>query len=92
MKDISIVRRYPKGSYIQVGDSTWNKNERSIKYVYMASNGHPARTSPEVPMRILVDMVVAAIRNNELDAAGILRLSNNLNQALQRKSRSGSTP
>ena len=79
MQNTRIVRSYEDGSYIEVVDSTDHIHERSIRYRYKTDN-NPARTSPEIPMGVVVDIVIEAIRHDELSVAEMARLSAALNQ------------
>lgn len=54
------------GDDLRIGWASWDSRKKSIKYCYRATNGRIARTSPEVPMWILVEMVKYALEKNEL--------------------------
>lgn len=54
------------GDELRIGWASWDRREKSIKYCYLATNRRIARTSPEVPMWILVEMVKYALEKNEL--------------------------
>lgn len=61
---------------LRIGWASWDKDEatgkhryqqRSIKYSYPGKNGHISRGAPEIPFDIMLDMVVFAAEEGELD-------------------------
>ncbi len=55
---------------LRIGWASWdggNYQSRSIKWAYQDKSGKISRGSPEIPFDILLDMVVLAARQGELD-------------------------
>ena len=55
---------------LRIGWASWDKGaykERSIKYAYPDSSGKISRGSPELPFDILIDMLLLAADQKELD-------------------------
>src|SRR5438874_12538524 len=55
---------------LRIGWASWDKGafkERSIKYAYPDSSGKISRGSPELPFDILIDMLLLAVDQKELD-------------------------
>jgi hypothetical protein len=56
-----------QGHSIELGESTWNPNERSIRDRWVTrTGGFNPRSSSEVPMDSLVPMIRVAAENDEL--------------------------
>lgn len=56
---------------LQVGWASWDKDRyqsRSIKWAYPDKSGKVSRGAPEIPFDILLDMVMYAADQGELDA------------------------
>jgi hypothetical protein len=56
---------------LQVGWASWDKDQykaRSIKWAYPDKSGKTSRGAPEIPFDILLDMVIYAAEQGELDA------------------------
>ena len=56
---------------LRIGWASWdsgNYRSRSIKWAYQDKSGKISRGSPEIPFDILLDMVVLAAAQGELDA------------------------
>lgn len=54
---------------LRIGWASWDDGslrERSIKYAYLNESGKISRGCPELPFDILVDMLLLAIKQNEL--------------------------
>lgn len=67
---ITSRKDYRDGA-LQVGWASWDKDkytERSIKYAYPDKSGKTSRGAPEIPFDILLDMVIYAADQGELDA------------------------
>ena len=58
---------------LRIGASSWDANERSIKFTWFDKRGHACRGG-EVPMTALIDMVVFAHDRGEFDSADLDRL------------------
>lgn len=57
---------------LRIGWSSWDDGSltsRSIKYAYPDASGKISRGSPELPFDVLVDMLVLAADQREIDAA-----------------------
>ena len=55
---------------LRIGWASWDKGEyeaRSIKFAYLDSSGKISRGSPELPFDVLVDMLLLAAEQGELD-------------------------
>jgi hypothetical protein len=67
---------------LRIGWASWDDGSmtsRSIKYAYPDASGKISRGSPELPFDILVDMLVLAADQREIDA--FLRTPSGRNQA-----------
>jgi hypothetical protein len=58
---------------LRIGASSWDPNERSIKFTWFDKGGN-ACGGGEVPMTTLVDLVIFAHERGELDSADVKRL------------------
>lgn len=55
---------------LRIGWASWDEGaykERSIKYAYRDSSGKISRGSPELPFDVLIDMLLLAAEQKELD-------------------------
>jgi len=69
---MTVIYREPyDDAELRIGWPSWDPTgqhgEKSIKYAYRRSDGRIARSSPETPMRILLDLLVFADRCGELE-------------------------
>jgi hypothetical protein len=74
----TYVQAYREGE-LRIGWASWDKRrfrDRSIKYAYRDSSGKIARSSPEVPMEFLADMVILALQQDELSDEQVTAIRN----------------
>lgn len=71
----TYTKPYKDGD-LRIGWASWDRDKetkkmrykhRSIKYAYPGENGSISRGAPELPFDILLDMVVVAAEEGELD-------------------------
>ena len=68
---VPIYRKQYEDGELLLGWPTWDPTgkmygEMSVKYSYPRSDGRPSRGSPEIPIRIAVDMVLFAAEHGQL--------------------------
>lgn len=59
-----------RGGELRIGWASWDDGkyeDRSIKYAYRDNSGKISRGSPELPFDVLVDMLLLAVEQGELD-------------------------
>lgn len=62
---------------LRVGWASWDEGafeKRSIKWAYKGRDGRVARTSPELPVDVLVEMALFAYEQRELSPEQVERL------------------
>lgn len=72
----TFITAYRDGEF-RIGWASWDKGAyaaRSIKYAYQDNSGKISRGAPELPFDILVDMVVLAKQQNELNDAEVQQI------------------
>jgi hypothetical protein len=70
----ATYRQTLNGHEIHIGQSSWDDEERSIKFVYPDKSGKTSRGAPEVPIGVLVEMVIIAKEQNEFSADQIQKI------------------
>jgi hypothetical protein len=69
---ITTYKETYRNGELRIGWASWDKGqykERSIKFAYRDTSGKISRGSPELPFDVLIDMLVLAAEQNELDQA-----------------------
>ncbi|WP_277680242.1 hypothetical protein [Gracilibacillus dipsosauri] len=70
----TIYRKpYGKGE-LRIGWSSWNENEKSVKWAYPDKRGCTSIRSPEVPLNVLVELLTFALHKDLLSDEQITRL------------------
>jgi hypothetical protein len=76
----TFVKPYSHGTTrgdLRIGWASWDDGSytsRSIKFAYPDASGKVSRGSPELPFEVLVDMLILAHQQGELDAADIAKI------------------
>ena len=79
------TRELSKGHSIEIGVSTWDDKERSIRSRYANATGGFSTGSPEVPMHDIEPMVTFAAEHDELSPADCTRIIVALAESIRRR-------